>query len=198
MGKKFKWMESMTRSADELILARLVGKHKKEFQSVCKEEKRNSIRKIELKTIIEIETCTLVEALVNLYLALKCDAGLFASLENVRLLEKWCSIPRLFNPKYKLDKSSVLYENLYELIRRRNLIVHYKPAIIKSGVTIHKGRFPKKSNDEDKLTLAFTQLPIRLLENLKKYDNYMTVETAQIREIINGPISIRQVIKKHD
>ena len=191
-------MESMTRSADELILARLVGKHKKEFQSVCKEEKRNSIRKIELKTIIEIETCTLVEALVNLYLALKCDAGLFASLENVRLLEKWCSIPRLFNPKYKLDKSSVLYENLYELIRRRNLIVHYKPAIIKSGVTIHKGRFPKKSNDEDKLTLAFTQLPIRLLENLKKYDNYMTVETAQVREIINGPISIRQVIKKHD
>jgi hypothetical protein len=126
------------------------------------------------------------------------DAGLFASLENVPLLEKWCSMPRLFNPKYKFDKSSVLYENLYELIRRRNLIVHYKPAIIKSGVTIHKGKFPKKSNDEDKLTLAFTQLPIRLLENLKKYDNCMNVETAQVREIINGPISIRQVIKKHD
>ncbi len=198
MGKKFKGIESMTRSADEIILAHLVGKHKKEFQSVCKEEKRNTMRKIELKTIIEIETCTLVEALANLYLALKCDAGLFASLENVRLLEKWCSMPRLFNPEYKLDKSTVLYRNLDDLIQRRNLIVHYKPAIVKSGVTIHKGKFPKKQNNEDKLILAFTQLPIQLLDNLKKYDNCMSVETAQVREIINGPISIRQVIKKHD
>ncbi len=187
----------MTRSADELILARLVGKHKKEFQSECEKEKRNSMRKIELKTIIEIETCTLVEALANLYLALKCDSGLFASLENVRLLEKWCSIPRLLNPKYKLDKSTVLYRNLDDLIKRRNLIVHYKPAIVKSGVTIHEGKFPKKQNNEDKLILAFTQLPIQLLDNLGKYDNCMSVSTAQVREIINGPISIRQVIKKH-
>ena len=195
MGKILKGEEHMARSADEIILAELVGKHKKEFQSECEKEEKNSMRKIELRTIIVIETCTLIEALANLYLALKCDAGLFASLENVSLLEKWCSIPRLFNPKYKLDKSRVLYENLKELIRKRNSIIHYKPTIVKSGVTIHKGKFPKKSNDEDKLTLTFTQLPIRLLENLKKHDNCMSMETSQVREIINGPISIRQVIK---
>ena len=198
MGKTLKGIESMTRSADEIILAHLVGKHKKEFQSECEKEKRNSMHKIELRTIIVIETCTLIEALANLYLALKCDAELFTSLENVRLLEKWCSIPRVFNPKYKLDKNTVLYMNLNNLIQRRNLIVHYKPAIVKSGVTIHKGKFPKKSNNEDKLILAFTQLPIQLLDNLKKYDDCMSVETAQVRGIINGPIFIRQIIRKHD
>ncbi len=187
----------MKRSADEIILAKLVGKHKNEFQSECEKEKRNSMRKIELRTSIVIETCTLVEALANLYLAYKCDARLFASLENVRLLEKWCSIPRLFNPKYELDKSTVLYRNLDDLIKRRNLIVHYKPAIVKSGVTIHKGKFPKKQNNEDKLILAFTQLPIQLLDNLGKYDNCMSMEAFPIINEINGQISVLKVAKKH-
>ncbi len=195
MGKKLIGGTLVERSADEMMLALLVGKHKKEFQSECDKEE-DSMCKKGLRIIIVIETCTLIEALANLYLAFKCDAGLFASLENVSLLEKWCSIPRLFNPKYKLGKSTVLYGNMKTLIQRRNLIIHYKPAIVKNGVTVHKGKLPKKQDNEDKLILAFTQLPIQLLDNLNKFDDCMKCDTAILRDMINGPRSIRQAIKK--
>jgi len=187
MGKKLKGVTSMKRSADETLLARIIGKHKKEFESESKKNEINSImRTMELKTIIPIEACTLVEALANLYLSLKCDAGLFGSLEKVSLLEKWYSIPRLFNSKYKLVKSSVLYRNLRELIRTRNSIIHHKPVIVKNGVVVHKGNYPKKPNNEYELIIAFTQIPIKLLENLEKYDDCMSLDIHTIRVAINS------------
>ncbi len=178
----------MERSADEIILASLLGKHKKEYQKIYKETHgRSTLEVHELRTLLIIESCTLIEGLANLYLSLKCDAELFSTLEKATVIEKWTTIPALLIEGYHLDKSRSTYKHLVELVKLRNSIIHPKPIVIVGGILKHKGAHSKRSNNEHKAILSYVRLPIRLVENLIKYDKEtMRFQVESIKRLING------------
>ena len=120
--------------------------------------------------IITILVCDLLEALANYYISIKTDSNEFKSLERKKDIEKWTTIPRLFNHKYDLPKSGQTYQDLSTLIERRNAFTHPKPLVKKDDVKVHEGNISKGPENQHKFILRSTALPIALLKNLWEYD----------------------------
>ncbi len=122
-----------------------------------------------------------------MYLSLKCDAEIFSTLEKATVIEKWTTIPALLIEGYHLDKSRSTYKHLVELVKLRNSIIHPKPEVIVDGILKHKGVYPKRSSNEHKAILSYVRLPIRLVENLSKYDKEtMKYQVEFIKRLIKG------------
>jgi hypothetical protein len=118
---------------------------------------------------ITILTSASLEHVINLYifnkLSTKINSEIFEDLEKIGLLNKWVIVPRLFNKEYVLKKDECLFQNLKELICRRNNIIHFKPN--KKGKTI----FGFKDLDDIKKYIDnCVKLLKDLLENLRIYD----------------------------
>jgi hypothetical protein len=127
------------------------------------------------RLIITLLTCCDIEGMANFYIATKTDEKKFAILENASLLDKWVTIPRFFCPEYELPKDGQLYQDLKLLITERNSIVHPKPVINIDDNKVHKGNMPKRKTDEHEFTHRNAKLPLRLMQNLWKYDQSQEV-----------------------
>jgi len=130
---------------------------------------RNETQSIRM-TIILL-SCSLIEAYINFYLSLKTNSDQFSALERLQLLDKWLTVPSLFLPHYKIDKSTQLYNDLSGLVEHRNRLIHTKPLVIRDGKLIHKGYSPKRHNSEHELILHYISLPLRLLKHLAKFES---------------------------
>lgn len=115
-------------------------------------------------------SCALIEYVINFYLGTKCDAEKFKKLDRESLLNKWMEVPKRFVPTYDLPAKSELAEDLSKLIERRKAIVHAKPAIRIDGDNRHKGNHPLIVLDENNFIRRCATLPLRLFENLLKFD----------------------------
>jgi len=126
---------------------------------------------IERYRISVIVLCSaLIECSINFYLSTKCDAAKFEKLEGKGLLKKWAEFLKQFLPAYELPSSSKLTEDLSELIERRNVIVHPKPAMSIDGDNRHQGNHPPVALDENDFICRCASLPARLIYNLLKFD----------------------------
>jgi hypothetical protein len=114
---------------------------------------------------------SLVEALANWYLAMKCDVELFAGLERWSVMRKWALAPRFWLPEYSLPKDGELSKDLHWLIARRNRIAHPKADIETGGRPVHKGNYPEVSDTEHDHVVACGALPRRLVTHLQKFDS---------------------------
>jgi hypothetical protein len=114
---------------------------------------------------------SLVEALANWYLAMKCDEQLFAGLERWGVMRKWEVAPRFWSPGYSLPKDGELYRDLGWLIARRNRITHPKAEIEIGGKPVHNGNYPEVSDAEHKFVVACGTLPRRLVAHLQTFDS---------------------------
>ena len=135
---------------------------------------------LSLRMTIVILTCSVLEAYINYYLALKTTAGQFKILEKAKLIEKWTITPSLFIQDYKFDKSTALYSDLKRLIETRNRIVHTKPYIVNDGELIHEGYFPEWHKSEHQFIKRYFSLPLDLLKQLAGQENSEITSTLAI------------------
>ena len=155
---------------------------------------------------VTILATTLLEALINLYLSIKCikteRKDLFKMIESVDLKKKWKSAPVIFLERYDLSFSSSPGQELKELIEIRNTFIHYNPKVIDrenskgiSGVTIEKPRIQKYSEKVRKIKV-FLALPKHLLPHL-----YGHGETAKLISLLSDSIALsdedKEEILKH-
>ncbi len=111
-----------------------------------------------------------VEAIANVYLAMKTTPEQFAVLESAAFIEKWMVLPTLFLQGYVFPKGSTLAQDLKLLHDRRNGLLHMKAMVTKGGVVIHKGTRPTVPGDEDAFIKRCASLPIRLIEHVASFD----------------------------
>lgn len=155
---------------------------------------------------VTILATTLLEALINLYLSIKCikteRKDLFEMIESVDLKKKWKSAPVIFLERYDLSFSSSPGQELKELIDIRNTFLHYNLKVIDresskgiSGVTIEKPRIQKYSEKVRKIKV-FLALPKHLLSHL-----YGQGETAKLISLLSDSIALsdedKEEILKH-
>lgn len=119
---------------------------------------------------IILVSASLIEGMANLFLAENASAEVFAVLERATPVEKWVELPKLYIPSYSFPRGGKLYNTLITLNRRRNSITHPKPHMEVGDRLLHKGNLYKTTSDEYKLHLEFCNLPLQLVENLKKHD----------------------------
>ena len=123
----------------------------------------------ELRIPIILVTACLVEALANVYLALKLKKGFDKKLEyETPTVKKWCSIPAKFLPGYTLPAD--IQADIESLFQRRNGLAHLKEEIEVDGTIIHKGNLPDSSASEDATLARWISLPLELIFNLQKFD----------------------------
>jgi len=128
--------------------------------------------------IILLSSCV-IEASINLYIALKIDeAGvheLFADIEKMDIIKKWTIVPRMFNKNYQFDKRGQRYQRLIHLIKNRNAFTHYKITMERSGKKVLTGsphpRPGKTMQEETKILMEYCKLPIGLVKHLMDSDN---------------------------
>jgi len=120
-------------------------------------------------TTILLAACC-VEALGNLFLAIKTTPDQFASLERASFIEKWTVIPSQFLPEYTLPQDGQLYGDLRRLQIYRNAIAHLKEEVIRGKTVVHSGSLPKTASDEHVFISRCRTLPIRLVKHLIKFD----------------------------
>jgi len=127
-----------------------------------------------LSTKIILLSSSVIEACINLYLAMVIDEigeyELFNDIEKMDLLKKWVVLPRLFNQDYKFDKSGQLYEQLRMLKKKRDAFSHYKISLERGGKKVLKGSdhpHPGSTYTEQaNLLMEYTSLPRRLVKHL--------------------------------
>jgi hypothetical protein len=117
-----------------------------------------------------------VEALANLYLAMKTTPEQFEVLERATPIEKWVILPALFVKDYAFAKDSELFQDLRRLFKHRDAWMHLKEEVTQDGKTIHKGKLPERADDEDKFIRRCASLPERLVQHVTRYDLTADVE----------------------
>jgi hypothetical protein len=126
--------------------------------------------------IITITSASLAEAVINYYIALKLckmDTDLLADIEKIDLLKKWTLLPKIFNENYKFDKSSELYDQLKNLVKKRNALVHLKPNIFHGSPNdkkVIKGTNSKDLNVSFKNLYQFIELPKKLMQHIENQE----------------------------
>ena len=128
---------------------------------------------IEASFIFCVVAASFIEAIANLYLALKCgaDATLFATLERTNIEDKWEALPRLFNPSYKLNFGVLPGSDFVQLIRIRNKIVHSKAFIKENETVFQKGTKVDFTAQDMAFFQRLGSLPKLLVQNLERHDN---------------------------
>lgn len=168
---------SMGFSGYHMLLGSTLNQHAKEYQKYYALSHKRHGDMVEMMDSIEerrivlaILTASLLEAVANVYLALKLNPSQFAIFEMCSVIDKWVVIPSLILPNFSFPKGGDLHESLTTLIRRRNWIAHMKPQVECNGKRVHKGNCPKTSKSDHQLILGWLALPVRLIDNLAKYD----------------------------
>jgi hypothetical protein len=126
---------------------------------------------------IAITASTLLEALINLYLSIKClESGnqeVFEILERARFDQKWRVGPKIFLEGYELLCSSSPGQDLKELIKIRNALVHYKPQVDNKldnrGLKGSDFDIESYSEKARKINI-FLELPGKLLRHLYRHN----------------------------
>jgi hypothetical protein len=138
---------------------------------------------IERHRISVVVLCAvLAEYSINFYLSAKCDAATFKELERKNLFEKWAKLPKQFLPAYKLPPKSQLAKDLSNLVNRRNVLAHPKPAMSIDGDDRHPGNHPPVALDENDFICRCASLPFRLVDNLLKFDQKGFTELHILRD----------------
>lgn len=135
-----------------------------------------------------------VEALANLYLALKTTADQFAVLQRATFIEKWTVVPSLFLPRYVIRKDSVLYQDLKRLHSGRNALAHLKEEVTSEGVVIHRPSVPERTSDEHVFIGRCATLPSRLVEHLGTFDHSDAM--IHLGSVVAFPGAFRAVIQR--
>jgi hypothetical protein len=121
--------------------------------------------------VIVLLTNSLIEALANTYLAVKCSEEQFEALERMSTLEKWVVIPGLFVKEYEFPTGEMLYCELRHLLGLRTSFVHAKPRVVVNGQTLHPGNLAKGVSISVLTPDKCVSLPVRLVEHLCLYDH---------------------------
>ena len=152
-----------------------------------------SIRQTQVYFVIVILTNCMIEALVNHYLANKCDAEQFEMLERLSTLDKLANVPKLLLKEYKSPKGEAFYEDLTHLLSLRTSMVHSKPKVDINGQIVHKGNLAKQISASTLTVDKCLSLPVRLVEHFCLYDHggafelrvYSGFDAADIKKIIS-------------
>jgi hypothetical protein len=150
---------------------------------------------------VSILATTLLEALINLYLSIKCVESkkqeIFGMIESADIKRKWQSAPIVFLDGYELLFNSSPGQELKELIDIRNAFIHYKPTVIDtgngqeiSGVNVDKEHIRKYAEKLRKIK-AFLGLPKQLLAHLHRYG-----ENAQLVGLLGDSIGLSDEDKR--
>ncbi|MBE9138507.1 hypothetical protein IQ254_15130 [Nodosilinea sp. LEGE 07088] len=180
--------ENLKLSAEDQNLIDLIAKHTPDW---VPSEVDSAVITVKHKKAIELSdqlnsifvnaavlTTALLEALINLYLSIKCiESGrkdVFSIIEPADLKKKWQVVPCIFLEEYKLPFDSSPGQELKEVIDIRNSIVHYKPKVTAtngeelSGSRMERVHIEKYVERVRKIK-AFLELPKKLLDNLDRY-----------------------------
>lgn len=190
--------QQATYSLSHIVILSTLRRYAQEYQDLCKEyrafdpkayrpdldpmESRYLRFKFSLEEsaiVVVLLSANSIEALANFYLSLKTDTEQFRLLERARIVDKWVTIPTLFEPRYKLSKNSKLYTDLVKLVKTRNALTHHKPRIVINQTPIHKGKLFDLSGDQAQFISDCASLPSRLVKHLDKYD-----ETKECKEFL--------------
>ena len=124
----------------------------------------------ERRVVVIMLVAGYIEALINLYCSFRLDPKQLDAMDRLPIPEKWSAVPSFCEPSYQLDKSRELYNDLRNLIKCRNAIVHMRPQFKVGGEIVHHGNgAPLEAVSHDSL-MKWISLPLRLAQNLKKYD----------------------------
>ncbi len=183
-----KWQEFAYGDYHEIVaweLQYLVRRYVEYWEIVSYEDpnKRGTFcGEVEIRRIsVVVFTCVLLESAINFYLCTKSTAAEFKKLDGLPLELKWSKAPSQFVPKYAMDSSPGLLQDLRDVINRRKAIVHSKPQISFDGDNRHKGNEPTYVLDEHDFMRRCASLPWRLVENLLKTDFDAYSELSGIR-----------------
>lgn len=138
-----------------------------------------STRLQETQIVIVLLTCSFIEALANFYLSLKTTPDQFDIIQNTSLIDKWIVVPSLFLKDYTFPKGEKIYNDLKELIGRRNAITHCKPQVIIDDVIALKGNLPIKYKKSHEFMDSCMSLPKRLVDHLGKFDKSIHIDHLQ-------------------
>ncbi len=128
-------------------------------------------QEVQARMVIIVISHCFVEALANHYIASKCDARRFNSLERHGILKKWTTTPCEFVKEYRFpEKGDALYDDLDRLARLRNCLGHSKSRIHINDQLIHEGDLPLLSDTSSLTPEKCLSLPVRLVEHLCLYD----------------------------
>lgn len=143
---------------------------------------------------VAILTTALLEALINLYLSIKCiESGqkdVFGIIESADIKKKWQVAPCIFLEGYKLPFDSSPGQDLKELIDIRNSIIHYKPKVTAtngeklSGSKMERAHIEKYAERVRKIKV-FLELPKKLLDNLYRHH-----EVAKLIGLLGNSIGL--------
>lgn len=136
------------------------------------------LRKQKAATVVVL-AASCVEALGNLYLALKTTPEQFKTLERTNLIDKWVVLPSLFLPGYIFPKGEQLYCDLRQLCKQRDSLMHLKEEITQGEEVVHKGNLPEAAGDEHAFLGRCAILPIKLVQHLANYDSTETIRHMQ-------------------
>jgi hypothetical protein len=120
--------------------------------------------------VVVLLTNSLIEALANTYLAVKCSEEQFEALERMSTLEKLVVIPGFFVKGYEFPKGEALYCELKHLLGLRTSLVHSKPRVVVNGQIVHQGNLAKGVSISALPPDKCVSLAVRLLEHLCLYD----------------------------
>lgn len=111
-----------------------------------------------------------VEAVANLYLAMKTTPEQFAILDRVDFVGKWTVAPSFLVQNYTFPKGGQLYQDLNRLHQQRNRLAHLKEEVTVGKEVVHKGFHPINHGDDDAFLKRLRTLPVRLVTHLASFD----------------------------
>lgn len=132
-----------------------------------------SDRFMTLYVTVAVLSNALCEAAINAILALGLTEHgtpeVFGLLERSELREKWRFGPKAFLPSYHLNPGQALCQSLNELVKRRNVLVHYKTHVKLNGETVVQGSKFERQSFQDGLRWIerFFSLPYDLVDHFR-------------------------------
>lgn len=124
-----------------------------------------------IRISIILFSATLIENIITHYYARKClNEASFNKIDKKSLIDKWTVSVKEFIPTFQLSIQSESL--LLELVnKRRKLIIHHHPTIIRNGEIMIKGRPVPIAENETELIFKWCDLPAILTKELLLSEN---------------------------
>lgn len=124
----------------------------------------------------------LCEATINTILSLQFSPAMWASVDRLRTVKKWTTIPQRIWPGCEIPASDALHKELTALFDCRNAIMHPMPEVHRDAGESQPGNVKHWRTLDDKLVTGSHDLVLRLLKHLAKFDYSMKLHHDSIAE----------------
>jgi hypothetical protein len=130
--------------------------------------------------VVVLLNAALCEAAINTSLALHFESGAWAQVERKPTVFKWSQLPKQIWPNYSLPDADPRLLELKALFDCRDAIMHAKPEVFDGMVKRHPGNFPGHRKRDYSVIDTSTDLSLRLLDHLGRYDSNAWLHKASI------------------